>query len=424
MSITELELAQRIRAAREQLGFTQDEVAEALGLPRSAVSEIERGGRSVSSLELEAFAKLCGRPVGDFLAEAFDPADVVIARLRSVSQGEELHVLLEAGALSQRVLAELHNLEQLLEIEPPTVTLPFYELPMPQSTWQAIRQGEAVAADERRRMGLEQSPVADPPKLLLAHGIRAFLFDLPQDVAGVSLMDHRWGLAVIVNRRDARARRRFSWIHELAHVLMDRDQKATVTRGVDRDRREEVRANAFAAAFLMPEVALREAFVRLDRARPSRERFIVTDGDSNATTAERRSVASQHELTLEDVAPMADELGVSYLALLYRLLNLKLVGQSTFDTLRLDEQQRGALLRQIRHSNGEGAHHRQLHVPPDFAAHLLALGTRAYGRDLVARSKVYELGELVGMAPAEIQRVLDAIGATPAADVVLPEGFE
>jgi len=424
MPITELELAQRIRAAREQLGFTQDEVAEALGLPRSAVSEIERGNRSVSSLELEAFARLYGRPVGDFLAEAFDPADVVIARLRSVSEGEELHVLLEAGALSQRVLAELHNLEELLEIEPPTVALPFYELPRPQSTWQAIRQGEAVAADERRRMGLEQRPVADPPKLLLSHGIRAFLFDLPQDVAGVSLMDHRWGLAVIVNRRDARVRRRFSWIHELAHVLMDRDQKATVTRGEDRDRREEVRANAFAAAFLMPEVALREALVRLDKARPSRERFIVTDGDSNPTAAERRSVASQRELTLEDVAQIADELGVSYLALLYRLLNLKLVSQGTFDALRSDEQQRGAVLRRIRHPNGDEPDRSSLHVPPDFANHLLALGVRAYRQDLVARSKVHELGELVGMGPDDIDLQLDASGGPPGADVVLPEGFE
>jgi Zn-dependent peptidase ImmA (M78 family) len=295
---------------------------------------------------------------------------------------------------------------------------------MPQSKWQAIRQGEAVAADERRRMGLDQHPVADPPKLLLAHGIRAFLFDLPDDVSGVSLMDRRWGLAVIVNRGDARVRSRFSWIHELGHVLMDRDQKATVTRSEDRDRREEVRANAFAAAFLMPEGALRESLARLDRARPSRERLIVTDGDSNATAAERRSVAGRHELTLEDVAAMADELGVSHLALLYRLLNLKLINQGTFDALRSDEQQRGSLLRKVRHSNNDWPDPHQLYVPPDFATHLLTLGVRAYSRDLVARSKVHELGKLVGMASDDIELQLDASGVSSSADVVLPDGFE
>jgi hypothetical protein len=115
---------------------------------------------------------------------------------------------------------------------------------------------------------------------------------------------------------------------------------------------------------------------------------------------------------------------VSHLALLYRLLNLKLINQGTFDALRSDEQQRGSLLRKVRHSNNDWPDPHQLYVPPDFATHLLTLGVRAYSRDLVARSKVHELGKLVGMASDDIELQLDASGVSSSADVVLPDGFE
>ena len=51
-------LSARLKEAREYRGFSQEEVARHLGVPRSAISLIESGSRRVSAEELSQLAKL------------------------------------------------------------------------------------------------------------------------------------------------------------------------------------------------------------------------------------------------------------------------------------------------------------------------------------------------------------------------------
>jgi transcriptional regulator with XRE-family HTH domain len=62
-------IATRLKEAREYLGLSQQEVAEAIKLPRPAISLIESGQRGVESVELKAFARLYQRPIGHFTGE-------------------------------------------------------------------------------------------------------------------------------------------------------------------------------------------------------------------------------------------------------------------------------------------------------------------------------------------------------------------
>lgn len=62
-------LGERLREAREYLGFSQEEVATFLGVSRSALSLIETGQRKVDALELKKLAGLYKRPVGYFAGE-------------------------------------------------------------------------------------------------------------------------------------------------------------------------------------------------------------------------------------------------------------------------------------------------------------------------------------------------------------------
>lgn len=62
-------LGERLREAREYLGFSQEEVATFLGVPRSALSLIEAGQRKVDALELKKLAGLYKRSVGYFTGE-------------------------------------------------------------------------------------------------------------------------------------------------------------------------------------------------------------------------------------------------------------------------------------------------------------------------------------------------------------------
>ena len=68
-----LGLAERLREARDYVGLSQEMVAEHLGVPRPAVSSIERGTRKVSSLELKRLASLYRRPVTFLLGTDAEP---------------------------------------------------------------------------------------------------------------------------------------------------------------------------------------------------------------------------------------------------------------------------------------------------------------------------------------------------------------
>jgi transcriptional regulator with XRE-family HTH domain len=79
------ELGAKLREAREYIGLKQDQVSRHLGIPRTAVSEIEKGKRSVSALELKKLARLYQRSVQYFTGdEPAAPADVAfLARTAS-----------------------------------------------------------------------------------------------------------------------------------------------------------------------------------------------------------------------------------------------------------------------------------------------------------------------------------------------------
>jgi transcriptional regulator with XRE-family HTH domain len=67
--IEQVEVAQRLRAARETLGLTQEDVASALGMPRTSVIAMEAGKRNVTALEIRRLARLYRREVSWLLGE-------------------------------------------------------------------------------------------------------------------------------------------------------------------------------------------------------------------------------------------------------------------------------------------------------------------------------------------------------------------
>jgi transcriptional regulator with XRE-family HTH domain len=78
------QLAKKLREVREYLNLSQQFVADKTGIPRSAVSDIERGERKVDSLELRKLARLYMYPVGYFLGEE-EAGDDVRALARAVT---------------------------------------------------------------------------------------------------------------------------------------------------------------------------------------------------------------------------------------------------------------------------------------------------------------------------------------------------
>jgi transcriptional regulator with XRE-family HTH domain len=99
-------LATQLREAREFANLSQQFVSEQTGIPRSAISDIERGTRKVDSLELKRLAELYRMPISYFLGDDVDdeiasasgdrndPLLTALARATSkLTDGEKTEVL-------------------------------------------------------------------------------------------------------------------------------------------------------------------------------------------------------------------------------------------------------------------------------------------------------------------------------------------
>src|SRR5574337_237949 len=88
MAISKEELGKRLKAARENAGLTQEEVAQELGISRGALAQLEGGMRPPNSLQLAKLAELYGREIGDFLRADYQEVqrDAVAALFRADTQ--------------------------------------------------------------------------------------------------------------------------------------------------------------------------------------------------------------------------------------------------------------------------------------------------------------------------------------------------
>ena len=80
----QVEVGQRLRLARETLGLIQEDVASALGIPRTSVISMEAGKRNVTALELRRLARLYRRSVAWILGEEPDDAGQASAEDRAL----------------------------------------------------------------------------------------------------------------------------------------------------------------------------------------------------------------------------------------------------------------------------------------------------------------------------------------------------
>ncbi|WP_187808254.1 helix-turn-helix domain-containing protein [Aquipseudomonas alcaligenes] len=67
-----VQLAERLRAAREYVGLSQADVAQVLGVGRTAITGIETGTRKVEAVELKTLSRLYRRSV-DYLLTGGEP---------------------------------------------------------------------------------------------------------------------------------------------------------------------------------------------------------------------------------------------------------------------------------------------------------------------------------------------------------------
>ena len=274
-------LGDRLRAARDRRGLSQQAVADALGLPRTAITNMETGARAVSTLEITKLADLYGQTAAYFLSPNEKEAeDLLVVLHRVLPEIEQTpQTKREVGRILD-LYREGAGLRGLLD-QTSEQTVPNYESNV-SSAGDAIRQGEVVAQEERRRLRLGIAPIVNAAETISEQGVWTAATDLPDGLSGLFVNHPSIGLAILVNASHRPVRRRFSYAHEYAHALFDRGQTVTTTRSQNSTQLAEKRANAFAAAFLMPAEGVADHLRQLDKGSPSRHAQTLFDVANDA----------------------------------------------------------------------------------------------------------------------------------------------
>lgn len=197
-------------------------------------------------------------------------------------------------------------------------------------------------------------------------------------------------------------------------ALMDKDHPATVTSRHNAKQVREQRANAFAAAFLVPEAGARDCIHEFGKGRGSRREETVVDSvEEQGVRGELRVPPRSQHITYLDVALFSWNFGVSYSAAVWRLRGLNVISGHEAETLLeqaemarryLDAVQTGEILEgeeESRAPAGDPGEH-------DLKRQILPLALEAWRREEISQDRLLEIGWLLRI---EDEMTFDLAGA-------------
>ncbi len=305
-------IGQRVKAAREAAGWTQEKVATLLGLnDRQSVSDLENGKRRLQPDELVLLSDALGREV-DYFLNPFAVAGEARFSWRA-SPGVPQDAL---DSFETRVGEWIGLLRWLREGERGRVSPLKFSLRL--TVHSSFEDATARAEDLVTTLDLGRVPSErliekiedklDIPVLFVD------TVEIPgQSISGAACHLQELGV-ILVNRQEPEARRSFDVAHELFHILTwdaispeRREPDSTASNGLARRRAEHL-ADNFASALLMPTSSLQQM---VDKRR------------------------------LNDVVHLADvaaELRVAPVALAWRLLHMRWIDGATRENLARERQ--------------------------------------------------------------------------------------
>src|ERR1044072_29511 len=368
MELTQVFLGKRIANARERSDLSQEALAELVGLTQLALSRIEAGERAVESLELARLAKALRVSVLELLEERPLMEELLVAARTEAVESAGLD-----RALSRVV--DLVRLKQLIEGAGERENfVPLAEIPRP-DTQDPVAEGEQLAQRARDLWCLDDDPMPNNFESLVEDfsGLSIALEPLSEQVAGLYACVNETAFA-LVDSSVPFGRQRFTVAHELCHFLLRDTDRLIVDERLSRKTNAERRANAFAAHFLMP--------------RKSMERYL-----------------RNREPGEEVVVELVYTFGVSLQALLWQLLNLKLLPRSRMRRM----QEAGLKSLSIRYGYGDIWQRldaeRGVRRPP---RHLREQATSAYDQGVIG---IEPLADLLGRNdPDGLRRELEDQG--------------
>ncbi|MBW2020679.1 MAG: ImmA/IrrE family metallo-endopeptidase [Deltaproteobacteria bacterium] len=360
----------RAREARVAAGFSLAGAAKHLGFNNyQTLSAIEKGTRKINANELISMARLYGRSLDYFFEPEISPDPTPLWRKSTEISVKQI----QRQFLS--FLENYSNLENLLGLE---------------RRWKDIQRNYDKADFSARgfeladRLGAEiwdsldlGSRPASNMLSVLENDLRIKVLHLPlpqeNGISGACVVDETLGVGILINANDAPWRRNFDLAHELFHIVTwNVFTHEEVGDGTVRTKPEQY-ADAFASSLLLPKSHLLDAL---------------------------EEVAINKPIKLIDVIELAKDFGVSTEAILWRLVNLRVLEKSKVEKAVNDPR-----LREIDRVKRRGLYYKDR--PPKFPERYISLAWRCLMEGKISRGT---FSEYLGIDRAGIDRYLKEQG--------------
>jgi Zn-dependent peptidase ImmA (M78 family)/transcriptional regulator with XRE-family HTH domain len=370
--LTDQEIGERLRLARENAKLTQVDAAALVGVVRTTLVAIEQGKRRVQTDELQKLATAYRTSANALLRREAVHLDMV-PRFRKLQESSN-----DAVEAATRLLNDLVRAEVELENALGVVRTRNYPPERPILPGDIRAQAEQDAQELRDWLGLGPGPITDIVSILdLQLGVRVYVRPLNGKVSGLFAYDEAVGACILLNANHPPERLTQSGVHETAHLISTRRQPEVLTDDERFTSREERYANAFQRSFITPARVVRQQFAEI--------------------------TAGQSHLTRRHIILLAHGSGVSREAMVRRLEELKLAREGTWDWFVAnggitDDQVRQVLGdlpdRKIYAARAQGL------VPPRLAL----LAREAWKKDIYSEG---QLARLLQLNRHEIREILD-----------------
>ncbi len=399
-------LGEKLKRLREKSGLTQEEVEMAIGLPQKAFTHIENGARKISTLELAKMSELFRIPVSDFFSKEAQEEDLLVTLHRIAPGLESDSKVHDQVVKCIQIFREGVLLKDLLGLSHKR-TLRTYFCPLPSDVQEAKKQGEEVAREERKSLALGDSPIHDIAEVLALQGIWTAQNKLPHEMSGLFLHHPSLGTAIIVNASHVCTRRCFSYAHEYAHALFDANRTIAISNLDNAGDLIEIRANAFASAFLMPEQGIANLLRSMGKGEGGRVDLAIYDASTeSAVVAKYRQTATSQKISPQGIAWIAHYFGVSYQAAVYRLQNLGYFKAKERDQLLKEESKGRDYLRVLFLQDHETIE--QASQNRELKAQIAYLVIEAFQRNEISRGRLLDLSKLLQLPGKELLQLAEA----------------
>lgn len=288
-------LGKKLREIRENLGYTLKEVAEKFGLNNYQVlSSIESGDRQLKTTELLKLANIYQCDFKKLIHDLEKPVIISTVIWREKSSIENLAGL---ESIFLKLCENYQYMENMFNIKTNTSS----ENIKANASEFNFPFVKAIADDLFKKLGFGDRPALTIHKIIEDKlGIKILYLDLHGKGSGASTVG-KDGPAILINASDAPWRRNYDIAHELFHIItwdIFPADKIHCRNGKNKKSEIEQYADYFASCLLLPHTNI---------------------------TKEFHSRLEKGKITYIDCIDMAKDYGVSIDALLWGLVNAKLV---------------------------------------------------------------------------------------------------